>query len=219
MDSPLTQVLRDILSTLDADDWQNLRDTSVKVAKMKSYYSSFWYNVKYFPKEHGDPDHVQLNDPACLFRVTGARFSLRNQAVAYFSVAPYIGMMETKCRNVNDATAVRKAWLEENWCPDPKRYGHLLEATIIDDTPILDLSFPNNPLFARVDADSKDLLGTLTTSRDVALVYPASQIFSEVLVDHGFEGLIWDSVRYRRRGVNEPRQVMVVYDETALKIM
>lgn len=209
--------VRNIFNKLNQNDWENLRDSSIEIAEMKSYYSSDWYNVKYFPKEQGDPEELQLNDPTKLFGVKNARFSLLKRPVAYFSVAPYIGMMETKCRDVDDATGLLAAWLDGIWCPDPNSYGHNLRGSIVGGAVILDLSFPNNPLLTRVDTVSRDLLDAMTTSRDVS-IYPQTQIFSEVLVENDFDGLIWNSVRYKRDRINEPRQVMVLYNEKAIKI-
>ena len=210
--------VRDIFNKLNQDDWENLRDSSIEIAEMKSCYLMDWYNLKYFRKEQDNPEELQLNDPTKLFGVKNARFSLLKQPVAYFSVAPYIGMMETKCRDVEDATGILAAWFDGIWCPDPNSYGYNLQGSIVGGAAILDLSFSDNPLRTRIDAAGRDLLDEMTTSRDVS-VYPQTQRFSEILVENGFDGLIWNSVRYKRRQINEPRQVMVMYDDNAIKIM
>lgn len=202
--------MSDRLGAISKQEWENLRQKSIPFAKERGFYELDWYNLRYVPRAQEPPDDRDS------FHISGGRFAIPERKVTYLAAGPHIAMMELKARNEEYADSIIDDWAAGRFVPNLDKQGHNLTLRIVGGSAILDLSVPNSPFFKLVDRNETGFLSGIIGSRDES-VYPDTHLISLHAFEHGFDGLAWNSVRYRLKKTREQAQVLVIYKRSAVE--
>jgi hypothetical protein len=201
--------LVDCLSSLDADDWDNIKKRSK--SKILWLQLEWWQNKYYRDNPPNDGSKIQiprLGNPEVPYRrqifypSIHSRFSLGAKVpVAYFSSDFVVNCCET----IEQFSAARAlSWnelspfLAGESNPTPGWYGYPLNYHLLDDSLILDLSQKNGGFLSRIQhklgQDTVMFLWQLFRSRSKQRK-SSTQIVAVEAHRRGFDGIVYASVR------------------------
>ncbi len=184
-------------------NFNDLKKESNTIESIKrQYIRNDWWNLSIYKNNPpNDPTKKQIplrgkpgipweKDP---FSIKDCRFSLKNKPVAYFSNEFAIASCETIKQfrdKYNDSwEEFLKPYLEGITNPHPDSYCYSLNYALYEYIDILDLRLGSNALSNYFPEIKQHI-----TSPDIK-VYQYTQDLSEKLYEHGFNGILYNSVR------------------------